>query len=208
MIDAVAEAGVGHFVFSSLPPARKISGGELGVPHFDIKAELEDYARRRVPGATFVHVPFYYENFLNFLPPQKQPDGTFAFGFPQGETELVAISVEEVGGIVAKIFERPEDFRGKVGGIGGDDSPPARYAESMTRHLGHTVRYNHIPREVFASLGFPGAEDLANMFDINRRFNMFRGADLALSRALYPQIRTFDEWLAENRNRFSEIITA
>lgn len=205
LIEAVAEAGIEDFVFSSLPPAKKISGGELEVPHFDIKADLEDYARKLIPTAIFVHVAFYYENFLGFFPPQKQADGSFAFGFPQGDTKLAAVSVEEIGGVVAEIVERPGEFRGKTIGIVGDNLPPAGYAAAMTKHLGRTVNYNHIPREVFASFGFPGAEDLANMFDINRRFSFWRENDLAMSRSLFPQIKTFEAWLAANKGKFLEI---
>lgn len=206
LIDAVAESNVEHFVFSSLPPAKQISGGELEVPHFDIKAELENYARKLIPNTTFVHVAFYYENFLSFFPPQKQADGNFAFGFPQGETKLAAVSVDEIGGVVLAIFSQPEEFKGKTIGIVGDDLPPAEYAATMTRLLGKAIKFNHIPREVFSAFGFPGADDLANMFDFNRRFIPERKADLAMSRTLYPQISTFETWLAENKNKFSEIL--
>lgn len=54
----------------------------------------------------------------------------------------------------------------------------------------------HIPREVFAGFGFPGAEDLANMFAFNQRYIPERTADLARSRALYPALQTFAQWLA------------
>ena len=84
LMDVVAATNsVEHFVFSTLPNAKKISGGELDVPHADIKARLEEEARERGLPATFVHVAFYYENFLSYFPPQKQEDGTFALGFPQ-----------------------------------------------------------------------------------------------------------------------------
>ena len=204
----MADSSASHFVFSTLPPAKRISGGELDVPHFDIKAELEEYARERVPSSTFIHVAFYYENFLNFLPPRRQEDGTYAFGFPQGDTPLAAVSVEDVGGVVATIFERPEEFIGKTIGIVGDDLPAAEYAGAMTRLLGQTVRYNHIPREVFASFGFPGAEDLANMFDFNRRFIPERRADIENSRSLYSGMKSFEAWLGENKEQFANIITA
>jgi hypothetical protein len=75
----------------------------------------------------------------------------------------------------------------------------------MTRVLGVPVAYNHIPREVFASFGFPGAEDLANMFDFNRRFLLGRQADLMQSKELYPPMQSFEEWLQANRNLFRDI---
>lgn len=203
LVDAVADSGVEYFVFSTLPSVNNLSGGELQSPHFDIKARLEEYAREfEVPGI-YLHVAFYYENFLSSSPPRREPDGTFVFGFPQGDTPLAAVSVADVGGVVAGILERPADFRDKVVGVVGDDAPCQYYAEVMSRQLGRKVVYRHVARDEYAALGFPGAEDLANMFDFNRRFIPNRRKDLELSRSLYPKIRTFEAWLAENRERFT-----
>lgn len=206
LVEAVAASGVRHFVFSTLPAVKKITGGELDVPHFDIKGELEEHARVRELPATFVHIAFYYENFLTFFPPQKQEDGSYSFGFPQGDTPLAMVSVEDVGGIVAPVFTRREEFLGRTIGIVGDDRPCAEYASDMSRVLGKTIRYQHIPREVFAGFGFPGADDLANMFEFNRTRIPNRNADLEESRKLYAQIRTFYTWLEQNRARFENVL--
>ena len=82
LIDAVAASDIKHFVFSTLPNAKKISDGKIEVPHFDIKAKLEEYARGLGLFVTFVHPAFYFENYLSYFPPKKQEDGTFGFGFP------------------------------------------------------------------------------------------------------------------------------
>lgn len=206
LVDAVAAAGVQHFVFSSLAHASKIGGGALPVPHFDMKARLEEYTRQLGIPATFVHVAFYYENFLAFSPPQKQEDGTYAFGFPQGDTPLAAVSVEDLGGVVLEIFRNRADFLGKLVGVVGDDRPAAEYAEIMTRVLRKPIVYNYIPRDVFASFDFPGADDLANMFEFNRLHVPERKADLAESTKLYPEIQSFESWLAANRDKFDEIL--
>ncbi len=204
LIDAVKTAGVSHFVFSSLPSAVKISAGKLPVPHFDIKAELEEYARNLGLGATFVHVAFYFENFLSFFPLQKQADGSWTFGFPQGDTALSGVAVDDVGGVVAAVFDRRAEFKDKLVGIVGEDSPLAGYAETMTRVLGKRVVYNHIPRETYAALGFPGAEELANMFEFNRLHIPSRQGDVAASRALYPAMQSFEIWLQANKGLFEQ----
>ncbi|NIO38778.1 MAG: NmrA family NAD(P)-binding protein, partial [Burkholderiales bacterium] len=92
---AVTAADIEHFVFSTLPFARKISNGKLEVPHFDIKAQLEEYCRDRKIPATFIHVAFYFENFLNYFSLQAQDDGSLAFGFPQGNTPLAGVAVDD-----------------------------------------------------------------------------------------------------------------
>lgn len=205
LVDAVAAAGVRHFVFSTLPSVEAITGGELSVPHFDLKARLERKTVALGIPATFVHVAFYYDNFIAFFPPRRQEDGSYLVSFPQGDTPLAAVAAEDVGGIVAAVFERPEEFVGRVVGVVGDDLPMTTYAAAMSRELGHEVRYAHMPREEFAHLGFPGAEELADMFDYYRRYVPERSADLAASRAIHPGIQGFDAWLARHRNDFAPV---
>jgi uncharacterized protein YbjT (DUF2867 family) len=206
LIDAVKESEIGHFVFSTLPPAQKLSEEKLEVPHFDLKARMEEYARSLNLPATYAHVAFYYENFLEFFTPKLQEDGSYLFGFPQGDTPLAAVGVEDVGGVVATIFERPEEFRDQSVGIVGEDLPCGTYAGIMSRVLGKKIIYRYIPREVFAKLGFPGAEDLANMFEYNRLFIPNRQADLEQSLALYPEIQRFEPWVEANKDRFAAIL--
>ncbi len=198
LVNAVAKAGVKHFIFSTLPHIAKATGGALKSPHFDLKAEHEDLARELGIPSTFVHVPFYYENFLAFFPPRPAGDGTYAFGFPQGNTPLAAISVEDVGKLVAPMFEDPAKYIGKVVKLAGDEIPPAQYADAMSRATGKTVKYNYVPRETFAALGFPGAEDLADMFEYYRLHIPSRVEDLKTCRAIAPDVQSFDTWITKN----------
>jgi len=203
LADAVAASGIRHFIFSTLgfPP-----GKDLPVPHIDIKAKLEEYARGLNLPATYVHVAFYCENFFTFFPPRRQEDGSYVFGFPQSDTPLAAVAVEDTGGVVTALFDAGEKYFGRRVGIVGDDRPPRAYAEAMSRASGRQVVYRHVPREAFAALGFPGAEDLANMFDLNRRLYPSRKQDLEESRSLYPAIRTFDRWLETNAGQLRRVM--
>ncbi len=202
LIITVRTSDVEHFVFSSLPHAKRLTHGALEVPHFDMKGELEEHARQVKPGSTFVHVAFYFENFLTFFPLQDRGHGTFGFAFPQGDTPLAGVAVDDIGGVVAAIFQRPDQFRDKTVGVVGDDLPPKTYAETMSRVLGRKVIYEYIPRSVFASFGFPGADDLANMFEFNRLYIPNRQADLTESRSLYPAMQTFATWMWAHRDQF------
>lgn len=198
LVKAVAGANVRHFVYSTLPPVEKATNGALKSPHFDLKAEHEDYARSLGIPSTFVHVPFYYENFLYFFPPKPAGDGTYQFGFPQGDTPLAAISVQDVGPIVAPLFEQPEKYIGQVVKIAGDELPAAAYADAMSRVTGANIRYAYIPRETFAAFGFPGAEDLADMFEFYRLHIPSRVQDIETCRALAPELQSFETWAARN----------
>jgi uncharacterized protein YbjT (DUF2867 family) len=201
LVNAVAASNVKHFIFSTLPSIAKETNGALKSPHFDLKAEHEELARSLAIPATFVHVPFYFENFLAFFPPKPAGDGTYSFGFPQGDTPLAAISVEDVGKLIAPMFAQPETYIGKTVKLAGDEIPATEYAAAMSRATGKDVKYAYIPRETFASFGFPGAEDLADMFEYYRLHIPSRAADVVAGRAIAPDVQTFDTWITKNADK-------
>lgn len=199
LVKAVADANVKHFVYSTLPPIAKATNGALRSPHFDLKAEHEEYARELGIPSTFVHVPFYYENFLYFFPPRPAGDGTYQFGFPQGDTPLAAMSVADVGLVVAPIFEEPERYIGQTLKLAGDEIPATAYADAMSRATGLDIRYAYVPRAAFAALGFPGAEDLADMFEFYRLH--------IPSRTITPGTQNFETWVTSNGEKLRAIVT-
>lgn len=203
LVDAVEAANIEHFVFSTLPSADKLSNGEFKVTHFDLKAEMEDYCRSKNLATTYIHPAFYFENFLSYFPPKKMEDGSYGFGFPQGDTPLAALSIEDLGGIVIAIFNNPEQYKGKLIGGVSEDMESSKYAEIMTNVLGESIKYNYIQRDVFASFDFPGAEDLANMFTCNRLYILERKGDQKQSKEMYPAIKGFEQWLTENKEKFA-----
>lgn len=192
LVDAAARAKVRQLVLSTLPSPETLSRGELVVPHMESKAAIESYAKRCGElRTTFVHVAFYYENFLSWFIPRADADGCLSFGFPQGETPLAAVSVDDLGTVVTRLLERPEL---RHLGVVGDDLPCAAYADILTEVLGREVRYRHVESAAYARLPFPRAADLAAMFDLNRRFIQSRAEDLAATRALSPGVLSFRAW--------------
>ncbi len=208
LVDALAACGIQHAVISTLPHAKQLTGGRLSVPHLDTKGRIEEYARGAKLPATYVHVAFYYENYLAHFPPRRQPDGTYVFGFPQGNTPLAAVAAEDIGGVVAAIFAETFWYRDKVVGVVGEDLRCDEYAEVMHRVLGRPFAYRYVAHDAFAALGFPGARDLADMFEFNRQYVPNRRVDLAKSRELYPQIRSFEHWLRSHTPAFERAMAA
>ena len=202
LINAVRDSGIKHFVFHTLPDYYRLSGNKYSVPHYDMKARLQLYTQWLGILSTFVHMSFYYENFFNLFPLQKDEDGSFFFGFPQGDTPLAMTSVEDVGGVVSSIFNQPQKYIGRTVAVVGSDDPCADYATLMTDVLGHEIKYKYIPRDVYADFGFPGAEELANMFEVQRLHIPNRRADLMESYRLNPSMQTFESWLIKNKTRF------
>jgi uncharacterized protein YbjT (DUF2867 family) len=206
LIDAVHASRISHFIYSGLPAYQTLSGGRLSVPHCDIKAALEVYANSLGIPSTFTHIAFYYENFLTFFPPQRGDDGAFYFGFPQGSTPLAMATPEDMGPIVSLIFDHPDIYIGKTMGVVGEDRSCTEYAGIMSRVLGVTVRYRYIPRDAFAGLGFPGAEELANMFEVQRLHIPHRKGDLMNSWYMNPHMQSFESWLKKSKTKFLQLL--
>jgi len=214
MARAAKAAGVAHVIWSTLEDTRKwvpLSDnrmptlmGKYKVPHFDGKGEANALFTEAGVPTTFLLTSFYWDNFIHFgMGPQKGPDGRLAITFPMGGKKLPGIATEDIGKCAYGIFQRGGEFIGKTIGIAGEHLTGAEMAAAFSRALGREVRYNDVPPEVYRGFGFPGADDLGNMFQFKRDFEeMFCGArDTAFSRALNPALQTIDTWLASNKNR-------
>jgi uncharacterized protein YbjT (DUF2867 family) len=206
LVDAVKDSGVKHFVYSSLPDYYKISKGSIHVPHSDLKTQLQEYTKSVQLPFTFVHIAFYYENFLGFFPLQKDEDDNLYFDFPEGDTKLAMASVTDMGGVVATVFDYPTEYVGKTLNVVGEDKTCADYARIISKVLGRKVSYNHFPHEVYSAFGFPGGEELINMFEEQRLDVVNRRIDLIESYGLNPEMQSFEKWLTTNKEKFSSLL--
>lgn len=206
LVDAIRHSAVQHTILSTLPHTKLLSGGRLEVPHFDTKARVEEYAREVGLPATFLHVAFYYENFLNYFPPRRQADGSYTFSFPQGTVPLATVAAADIGGLVVGILAESFWYRDKLIGAVGDDQRPDEYAETMTLMLNRKIIYQYVDHDTFAALPFPAARDLANMFEFNRLYVPNRRTDLNKARELFPEIRSFDRWLRTNTTAMERVL--
>ena len=211
---AAKAAGVQHVIWSTLEDTRKwvpltddrmpTLQGKYKVPHFDAKGEADQIFRDLGVPTTFLLTSYYWDNLIYFgAGPQRGPDGVLAITFPMDDKKLPAIAVEDIGKCAYGIFKRGREFINKTVGIAGEHLTGAEMARAVTRALGHEVRYNNVPPEVYRSLGFPGADDLGNMFQFKRDFNeYFCGArNLGFSRTLNPELQTFEQWLAVHKDQ-------
>jgi uncharacterized protein YbjT (DUF2867 family) len=214
MAQAVKSAGVQHVIWSTLEDTRKwvpleddrmpTLMGKYKVPHFDAKGEADQIFRDLGVPTTFLLTAFYWENLIYFgSGPQRGPDGTLAITFPMNDKPLPSIAVEDIGKCAFGIFKRGREFINRTVGIAGQHLTGIEMARALTRALGQEVRYNNVRPEVYRSFGFPGADDLGNMFQFKRDFNdYFVGArDLAFTRTLNPELQTFEEWLAVHKDQ-------
>jgi uncharacterized protein YbjT (DUF2867 family) len=176
-------------------------GDKYKVPHFDGKGESNHYFTDLGVPTTILNTSFYWENFIFFgMGPQRGPDGVLGITFHMGDKPLPGIAVEDIGKSALGIFKRGNEFIGRSVGIVGESLTGAELAAAMTKAIGQPVRYNDVPPDVFRGFGFPGADDVGNMFQFKRDFNdEFVGArSPSLTRALDPELQSFDSWLSKN----------
>jgi uncharacterized protein YbjT (DUF2867 family) len=213
MATAAKKAGLQHVIWSTFEDTRKwvplsdnrmpTLHGKYKVPHFDGKGEADQFFRDAAVPTTFLLTSFYWDNFIYFgSGPQRGPDGTLALTFPMGDKKLPSIAAEDIGKCVYGIFKRGREFIGKTVGVAGAHPTGAEMAEKMSRALGQNIRYNDVPPDVYRSFGFPGADDLGNMFQFKRDFNEYYcGArSVEFSRSVNPELQSFDDWLARHKN--------
>lgn len=209
--DAAHSARVGHVIWSSLEDTRNwipLSDdrmptlmGKYKVPHFDSKGESEQFFKRPGLPATILRTCFYWDNFIYFgLGPKKGPDGKYYITFPMGDKRLPGIAASDIGKCAYGIFKAGDTYKGKTVGIAGEHITGARMAASMTRALGTEIGYNDVPADVYRSFGFPGADEMGNMFQFKRDFEAdYVGArNLDVARSLNPELQSFNEWIDKN----------
>ena len=214
MAQAAKDAGVKHVIWSTLEDTREsipLSDdrmptlmGKYKVPHFDGKGEANAIFTQLGVPTTFLVTSFYWENFIYFgMGPKKGADGKLAITLPMGSRKLAGIAAEDIGKTAYAIFEDGDEMIGKTVGIAGGHLTGEQMANSLSKALGQTVTYNAVSPAAYRAFGFPGAEDLGNMFQFNSEFEQdcCDARNISETKSLNPELQTFDRWLGENKSR-------
>jgi len=213
MVRAAKHANVKHVIWSTLEDTRDFVPlsddrmptlhGKYKVPHFDGKGEANPLFAE-VP-TTLFNTCFYWENFIYFgMGPKRGPDGVLALNLPMGDKRLPGIGAGDIGKCAYGVFQRPE-LIGKTVGIAGEHISGADMARAFGDTYGKVVKYNAVPFDVYRSLGFPGADDLGNMFQFKHDFNeQYVGArDIGFAKKLNPELQDFQTWLTANKSKIT-----
>ncbi len=214
MATAAKHAGIKHAIWSTFEDTRKwvpltdkrmpTLKEKYKVPHFDAKAEADHFFTDLGVPTTFLLTSFYWDNFIYFgMGPKKGPDGNLGITLPMGDKKLPGMAAEDIGKCAYGIFKKSKEFIGKTVGISGEQLTGTQMAATFTKILGKNVRYNEVPPDVYRSFGFPGADDLGNMFQVKRDFEkLYCGArSVEFSRSLNPLLQSFETWLTNNKSR-------
>ncbi|MFL6122818.1 NmrA family NAD(P)-binding protein [Actinophytocola sp.] len=215
MANAAAAAGLAHVVWSTLPDTRDhvplsddrvpTLAGAYTVPHFDSKAEADDYFRTAGVPTTFLSTTFYFEAFLDFFKPVRDPDGVLALHLPMGSAPLPGIAAEDIGRTAYGIFRRGVALVGATVAVSGEVLTGAEYAARFAKELGEEVAYRPMSIADMRALPFPGTDDLANMFFYyTEHADYFAGSrDPRHARELNPRLQDFATWLSAHRDAFT-----
>jgi uncharacterized protein YbjT (DUF2867 family) len=216
LAQAAKDAGVKHAVWSTFNDTRNwvpldddrmpTLQGKYKVPHLDSKGEANaKFAALGVP-TTYLLTSFYWDNMIYFgMGPQRGPDGVLGLTLPMGDKKLPGMAAEDIGKCAYGIFKKGDSYIGKSVGIAGEHLTGYEMASALTKAVGQTVRYNDVPADVYRGFGFPGADDLGNMFQFKRDFNdVYCGErNLDESHALNPELQSFEKWLNVNVSKIA-----
>jgi len=210
-VSAAKDAGLQHIIWSTLEDTRNwvplednrmpTLQGKYKVPHFDGKGFADNLFTEAGLPVTFLRTSFYWDNFIYFgMGPKKGEDGKYYITLPMDDKKLAAIAADDIGKCAYGIFKKGNKLIGKTIGVAGEKLSGQEMAEKLSSALGVEVNYNNVSPETFRGFGFPGADDLGNMFQFKRDFNEeYNGIrDIAFAKELDPQLKNFDQWLAVN----------
>jgi uncharacterized protein YbjT (DUF2867 family) len=211
--DAAKAAGVKHVIWSTLEDTRQFMSADdkrmpmlqekYRVPHFDAKAEANAYFKDAP--STMLVTSFYWDNLFMFgLAPKKGDDGQYAWAFPMGNAKLAGIAGEDIGKTALGVFKAGNEYIGKTVGIAGEFLTIDQMGQSLSKNLGlGSVKYNAVEPDVYRSWGFPGADEMGNMFQADRDFEkqMMANRNVEVARKLNPALQTFDQFVSKNRDK-------
>ncbi|MGV8018756.1 MAG: NmrA/HSCARG family protein [Ignavibacteria bacterium] len=212
-IAAAAKAAVvKHVIWSTLEDTRKwvplddnrmpTLAGKYKVPHFDGKGEGDRFFKEYGIPTTFLLTSFYWDNLIYFgLGPKKGEDGKYYFTVPMEDKKLPGIAAEDIGKCAYGIFKDGSGYIGKTVGISGEHITGKQMTETLTNALGVEINYSSVPFDVYRGFGFPGADDIGNMFQFKHDFNdYFCGVrNIEESKRLNPELQSFETWAKMNK---------
>lgn len=203
-VQAAKEAGISHFVWSTLPDVEQISNGKFNVPHFTGKAKVDESVKNaNFKYHTFVQPPFYFQNLTGMMSAQPKEDGTTGWVLPIDPAKKVIhmSDINDLGKVVAGVFLHPE----KAGN--GNYLSLATELNSFNdivkafKENGKDYSFTQIPGEIFSSF-FEGANEIAEMLAYfeNHTYmgpNSQTQIDLAKEVAI-AEFTSLEEWIKQN----------
>ncbi|GAA1011630.1 nucleotide-diphosphate-sugar epimerase [Acrocarpospora pleiomorpha] len=215
LISAAQAAGLRHVLWSTLEDTREAMAADdnrmpfvdgYRVPHFDVKGGAADalFAKSGLP-TTYLLLSFYWDNLLTLAKPQRDPDGTLAMHLPLGDTPIAGVASDDIGQVALRVLRQPSETIGATIPVVGEYQTGEQMAAALSTVLGEPVAYRPPTHDQFRGFGFPGADELGNMFQYYAEFpgSYLGRRDLEVARVFNPDPLSLTDFLAAHRTELT-----
>ena len=186
LADAAKQAGVSHFVYTSVANADQ----NTGIPHFDSKHEIEEYIRSIQLPYTVIRPVSFMENWEYAR--ARIENGTI-YGPLSPGTRNQYITVKDIGRFAAEAFDNPAEWLGVSLDIAGDGHTQLEVARIFSQVTGREVTYVQVPWDQFEDQQGEEMTIMAKWFE-----NVGYSVDVDDLRSRYPWLTSTEQYLAEN----------
>jgi hypothetical protein len=185
------------FIDPSVPELTREPGHYVGC--FEIKADIQHYLDSIGLPATHLMTSGFFENLLS-AQWQKAPDGGYVYATNHGHHKPVPYcALETIGKTAAVAFEMGNKTPGEVYTCLDEMLTAEELTDAISQATGKPVKYQELPSEVVAGFGFPGADEMANMYLYYQLNEKDARRVRPLDRRLVP-VKKFVDWASEHKN--------
>lgn len=184
---AVAQAGVPHVVYGSAG-----TGAPTGIPHFDVKLEIEEALQAACPRVTVLRPAPFMELLTDptFVPALStwgvEPR---VMGW---DTPVPWVATQDVGVVAAAALRQPEVLGGQTLCLAGDVASLREARAGYRRVFGRRPRRLPLPVWLFSRMA---GDELVRMWAFIRDRGDALQLDPSVLRSLHPDALTLDAYL-------------
>ncbi len=186
LADAAKQAGVSHFVYTSVANADK----NTGIPHFDSKYEIEKYIQSIELPYTIIRPVSFMENWEYS---RTDIENGIIYGPLSPDTRHQHIAVRDIGRFAAEAFDNPAEWLGVSLDIAGDESDQLETARIFSRVTGKDVKYVQVPWDEYEAQQGEEMTIMEKWFE-----NTGYSVDVVDLRNDYPWLSSLEQYLKEN----------
>ena len=186
LADAAKQAGVSHFLYTSVANADK----NTGIPHFDSKYEIEKYIQSIQLPYTIIRPVSFMENWEYS---RVHIENGIIYGPLSPETDHQHISVKDIGRFAAEAFDNPAEWLGVSIDIAGDDHTQLEIAGIFSRVTGREVKYVQVPWDEYEEQQGEEMTIMEKWFE-----NVGYSVDVEALRSKYDWLYSLEQYLVEN----------
>lgn len=186
LIDAGQEAGVQHFIYSSVGSAHR----DTGLSHFESKWEIEQYLRASGLPHTIFRPVWFMENWEGFR--SWILGGTLALPLDE-DVNFQQITVEDIGAFVALALENREHWLGRAVDLAGSEGTISEVVDTFSRVIGRPVTYHQVPWDEYRETAGDEYHEMFRWFQ-----DVGYDVDIPTLAREKPDLTSFEEYLRAN----------